>query len=616
MQTYFKNIYQGVKSLVIGMKVTWKHFYQKKDLVATMQYPHETWPIPEKNIGFEENDYNLIRSRLHVDIDDCIGCLQCERACPVDCIKIESIKPPKGSDFDCGITSNDTKKKMIVSRFTIDMAECCYCNLCAYPCPEECIYMVGGPNSHKHEMDYEFGKYERDGLLYEFANVSEEDIIAVGGEKYLEKKKNRENELQNALELVELAAEKAQQDLDKSKEQDKIDSVEKTDTSIFEGGMPKYNFAPLNGITQKAARGVAKRTFVFGYRKNKTPEETINLIKEFLNKDGLYSPDYDQYIDAIKNLPLVGSLKEQEAEVTIKQESAAEKTIKLDSTAVVKQNLDIKILSDLEDKMARGVAKKAFMSAKREKLDADGYVSKIEAALIEAGLSSDANSKIVKKLVGNTTSVATVKSIDEAQTLPKSSLDKIEAALSEAGLSSDANSELIKKLLENQVSEKVVPTTKEEKVLVSKPNLDIKILSDLEDKMARGVAKKAFMSAKREKLDADGYVSKIEAALSEAGLSSDANSTIVKKLLGDQVSEKVLPDTKEEKVLVSKPNLDIKILSDLEDKMARGVAKKAFMSAKREKLDADGYVSKIEAALSEAGLSSDPNTEIVNKLKG
>ena len=51
------------------------------------------------------------------------------------CIKIDTIKPSKGNDFDCGITSNDTKKKMIVPRFTIDMSECMYCDLCVHPCP-------------------------------------------------------------------------------------------------------------------------------------------------------------------------------------------------------------------------------------------------------------------------------------------------------------------------------------------------------------------------------------------------------------------------------------------------------------------------------------------------
>ena len=48
--------------------------------------------------------------------------------------------------------------------------------------------------------------------------------------------------------------------------------------------------------------------------------------------------------------------------------------------------------------MARGIAKKAFMLAKREKLDANGFMSKIEKALNEAEKSSDENSEIIKKL--------------------------------------------------------------------------------------------------------------------------------------------------------------------------------------------------------------------------
>jgi len=51
MSEYFNNIIYGVHSFVTGLKVTWGHFVNKKDLVATLQYPHEKWPIPERNIG-------------------------------------------------------------------------------------------------------------------------------------------------------------------------------------------------------------------------------------------------------------------------------------------------------------------------------------------------------------------------------------------------------------------------------------------------------------------------------------------------------------------------------------------------------------------------------------
>ena len=117
--------------------------------------------------------------------------MQCERACPVDCIKIDTIKPAKGVDFDCGETSNDTRKKMIVPRFTIDMSECMYCNLCVYPCPEECIYMVGGPNEPKHDIDYEYSKYVKHDLVFEFSNVTDQQIVDIGAQSYLDERNNK-----------------------------------------------------------------------------------------------------------------------------------------------------------------------------------------------------------------------------------------------------------------------------------------------------------------------------------------------------------------------------------------------------------------------------------------
>ena len=76
-----------------------------------------------------------------------------------------------------GITSNGTNKVQVVTRFDIDMTECCYCNLCTYPCPEECIYMTGGPNSKKHPIDYEFSEHDRSDLIYRFAKPGTKEGI-------------------------------------------------------------------------------------------------------------------------------------------------------------------------------------------------------------------------------------------------------------------------------------------------------------------------------------------------------------------------------------------------------------------------------------------------------
>lgn len=185
MVRYFSAIWESISTLFIGMKITFKHMMNAREGIVTLQYPFERWPVPERKIGFDQENYNVIRSRLTVDMDDCIGCLKCERACPVDCIKIDIVKVEKGVDIPeanhTGITSNDTKKRLLVTRFDIDMTECCYCNLCTYPCPEDCIFMTGGPNSEKRSIDYEFSEYNRSDMIYRFAKVPDDQIT-----KYLE----------------------------------------------------------------------------------------------------------------------------------------------------------------------------------------------------------------------------------------------------------------------------------------------------------------------------------------------------------------------------------------------------------------------------------------------
>ena len=125
MKRYFTDIYESVSSILGGMSITLLHLFKARNDNVTLQYPEEKWPRPERNIGFDHNSYNVIRSRLHVDMDDCIGCLKCERACPVDCIKIETEKAPaRGEDLKeikhKGVTSNGTRKALVVTRFDID----------------------------------------------------------------------------------------------------------------------------------------------------------------------------------------------------------------------------------------------------------------------------------------------------------------------------------------------------------------------------------------------------------------------------------------------------------------------------------------------------------------
>lgn len=150
MSGYFKDIYDGLATAMVGMKITWKHLFTKN---VTIQYPDEKHDIPER-----------VRNRLYVNMDDCIGCDQCAKACPVNCITIETAKSLPEEDL--GVASVGNKKKLWVTRFDIDIAKCCYCGLCVPPCPTVCIFMT---------PVFEFSEYNRDDLIYRYSTLTADE---------------------------------------------------------------------------------------------------------------------------------------------------------------------------------------------------------------------------------------------------------------------------------------------------------------------------------------------------------------------------------------------------------------------------------------------------------
>jgi NADH-quinone oxidoreductase subunit I len=174
MRDYIYNFWQGLYTILVGMKVTLRHVFIP---AVTIQYPSVKPQMPERE-----------RNRLYVNMDDCIGCDQCARACPVNCIEIETVKSIPGEDL--GTTSNGKKKALWVTTFNIDFAKCCYCQLCVFPCPTECIYMTDV---------YEFSEFQRENLVFDFVTLLPEERI--------QKKKNFE-ELQAKKEAEKIAAAK------------------------------------------------------------------------------------------------------------------------------------------------------------------------------------------------------------------------------------------------------------------------------------------------------------------------------------------------------------------------------------------------------------------------
>lgn len=202
MKQYLKNTWEGLYTVFVGMKITFMHMFIPS---VTIQYPDVKVPLPER-----------VRNRLYVNMDDCIGCDQCARACPVDCITIETVKSLP--DEDLGKTSNGKKKALWVTQFDIDIAKCCYCQLCVFPCPTECIYMTDV---------YEFAEFERSSLVFNFATLTAAEAE--------EKKANYEQMMAEkeaakaaaAKAKAEAAAKEKKDDAPKKESSDKKDENEK-----------------------------------------------------------------------------------------------------------------------------------------------------------------------------------------------------------------------------------------------------------------------------------------------------------------------------------------------------------------------------------------------------
>ena len=186
MKNYILKFWQVFFTIMIGMKVTFRNLFIP---AVTIQYPTVRPELPQRE-----------RNRLYVNMDDCIGCLQCERACPVNCIEIETVKSIPGEDL--GITSNGKKKALWVTKFDIDIAKCCYCELCVFPCQTDCIYMTDV---------YEFSEFERDNFIYDFVTLTPDEKV--------EKKKNYEElMIKKEAEKASAAKKKAEEEVAKKKD--------------------------------------------------------------------------------------------------------------------------------------------------------------------------------------------------------------------------------------------------------------------------------------------------------------------------------------------------------------------------------------------------------------
>lgn len=127
LKNYILDIYNAIKSMLIGLRRTGYYFTHHKEII-TQQYPENrlTLDLPERFKGevvMPHDDKNEHR---------CTGCTACELACPNGTIKVIT-------KFDI---SPEGKKKKAIDKLVYHLELCTMCNLCIIACPSDAIKMA------------------------------------------------------------------------------------------------------------------------------------------------------------------------------------------------------------------------------------------------------------------------------------------------------------------------------------------------------------------------------------------------------------------------------------------------------------------------------------------
>lgn len=121
---YIKSIYNGVKSLCIGLSVTGKYFISPKEIV-TNPYPENRARLKmfegykgEVVMPHDENNQHL-----------CTGCGICQMNCPNGSIEVLVSK----------IENAEGKTERVLDKHIYHLDMCTFCGLCVKTCPSKAI---------------------------------------------------------------------------------------------------------------------------------------------------------------------------------------------------------------------------------------------------------------------------------------------------------------------------------------------------------------------------------------------------------------------------------------------------------------------------------------------
>ena len=147
VRDYFYDIWRTCYTILVGMRISLKYCFAK---TVTLQYPDVAPALQPRYRGFH-----------FFEIEKCIACDLCAKACPVDCIYIEKSGPRK-IDKTTNVAVGGA-----MTRFAIDYSKCMFCALCVDPCPTDCIHM-----GNLHDLS----GYDRESMIVEFTDLAKKGL--------------------------------------------------------------------------------------------------------------------------------------------------------------------------------------------------------------------------------------------------------------------------------------------------------------------------------------------------------------------------------------------------------------------------------------------------------
>ncbi|MCK5892077.1 MAG: NADH-quinone oxidoreductase subunit NuoI [Aeromicrobium sp.] len=139
---------------VAGFGVTFRTMFKK---VVTEQYPFEKVPTAPRFHGRHQ------LNRWPDGLEKCIGCELCAWACPADAIYVEGASNvdvlPDGSPDESGRFSPGERYGRV---YQINYLRCILCGLCIEACPTRALTMTN---------EYELADDSREALIYEKSDL-------------------------------------------------------------------------------------------------------------------------------------------------------------------------------------------------------------------------------------------------------------------------------------------------------------------------------------------------------------------------------------------------------------------------------------------------------------